>query len=125
MTINIEKLIWIVLEHFNNTDRFQRIRLECLKEQTGHYGKFSIVRKYINVDHLEGTKLSRFIDASVKSEAGERVIADFCEALGFDLQRLFYIARKVRQWESDRSWVRCFPFEKNTVAILNFIKKSV
>ena len=131
--MDLEQLIYLVHEHFDNAESFFKVNLECLENRVGsmrscfvtdrEYKEFRSKARY-SVENLPPKLRARYESTSAKYRAGERLIVDFCDILGLDFQELFQMARLVRKWEARRDWQLCFPFRSNGEAMLEFIKKD-
>jgi len=127
MKMNLENLFYMVLEHFEDTERYHKVRLECWEKQNGQLRKIGCTPKNhpIYVDHLKDRDAYNFARANERAECGERAISDFCRILGVDQQKLYYMVRAIKKWHEKREWQTCFPFtEKNSQAILEYVQAS-
>jgi len=127
MKMNLENLFYMVKEHFENIERYHRIRLECWEKQNGQLRKIGCTPKNCSlyVDHLKGEDATKFAKACERQECGERAIWEFCNILGIDQQKLYCMVRAINKWHEDRQWMVCFPFtDKNNKAILDYIQAS-
>jgi len=125
MMMNLENLFYMVYEHFQTTERYHEIRLECWEKQNGKLRKIGVSPKNypLYVDHLEGEEAVNFATAYERSESEERVISDFCRIIGIDQQKLYSMVRDFIKWHEKREWRECFPFtDKSNKAILNYLQ---
>ena len=125
MTINLENLFYMVMEHLDNAHRYHITRLECWEKQNGELRKIGCTPKNhsLYVDHLEGEDARNFTRAYERSECGARAISDLCTILNIDGGKLYYIVKAIRKWHEKRDWQVCFPFtEKNNSTILNYLQ---
>ena len=125
MKMNLENLIYMVIEHFDNTKEYHKVRLECWEKQNGHRRKWGASPKttVLYIDHLESTDVSKYTRAYERSNCGERAIWDFCNILGIDQQKLYNVVRGINKWHEKREWQFCFPFnDKNSKAIIKYIQ---
>ena len=125
MKMNLENLYYMVMEHFDNTANYHKIRLECWEKQNGHMRKWGATPKTttLYVDHLKDKDASKFARAHERSECGERAIWEFCNILGIDQHKLYSVVKGIKKWHEARDWQACFPFtDKNNEIILGYIK---
>jgi len=125
ININLENLFYMVMEHFENTESYHKIRLACWEKQNGQLRKLGLSPKNcpLYVDLLKGRDAHDFARACERAEHGERVMSGFCAMLGIDRQKLYCMVRAVKKWHDARGWQVCFPFsESNTKAILGYVR---
>jgi len=121
----MENLYYMVLEHFDNTNSYHRIRLECWEKQNSELRKIGCTPKNhsLYVDHLQGDESLNFTRAYERAECGERAISNFCTVLNIDRDKLYHLVKSIRKWHDKRNWQVCFPFtEKNNRTILNYLQ---
>lgn len=125
MNINFENLFYMVQGHFENTNEYHRIRLECWENQNGKLRKIGMTPKNCSlyIDHLDKKDSYRFAKAYERDDCGERDISDFCDILGIDKEKLYSIVKVIIKWHDKIEWRVCFPFEKYSEMILSYISK--
>jgi hypothetical protein len=104
MKINVERLISVVQEFFDNYESYEKYckipyskRDESWKSDYRYYERNYEVRNYC--------------------------LSDLCEILNFDRTRLECIAKLVRRWESRHGWQKCFPIKEHGDKIISYISK--
>jgi hypothetical protein len=125
--MNLEKLFYMVYEHFQNTEEYHKIRLQCWENVHGELRKIGITPKKhpLYVDRLNAVDSRKFTQANERSECTERAIYEFCQILGIDQQKLYSVVRGILKWHDERDWQVCFPFtEKNNKTILEYLKAN-
>ena len=96
MKVNLENLVYMVLEHFDDVKEYYRIK--------------------------EGGDASSFTRVHERMQRGERAMWDFCNILGIDQQKLYNVTKGIRKWHEKRGWQVYFPFGRNSKAILEYLK---
>lgn len=103
MKINIECLIGVVQESFDND---QSYRFECRKKD---YWKRTQAEKDSIAWHERNAHNSN------------SQVYDLCTILGIDMSRLYTIARIARKWEQKHNWEKCFPTDTMHDKILAYL----
>ena len=125
MKMNLEKLYYMVMEQFENTQEYHKVRLKCWEKRNGNLREMGLTPKSfpLYVDELEGRDAYNFAKAYERSEHGERTIGDFCRILGIDQQKLYGIVKGINKWHEKSQWQYCFPFnERNSEAIMGYMQ---
>jgi hypothetical protein len=125
MKMNLENLIYMVQEHLEDAKYYHRVRLECWEKQNGQLRKIGCTSKNhpLYVDHLKGEDAAKFAKYYERSKCGWKAISDFCDILGIDRGKLYYITRAIQRWHEKRDWQVCFPFtERNNKTILEYLQ---
>ena len=125
MNMNLENLFYMVLDHFENTRDYHRVRLECWEKHNGELRKIGCTPKNypLYVDHSKDHDAYNFAKANERAECGERAISDFCRILGIDQQKLYHMVKIINKWHEKRQWQVCFPFtERNSSNILKYLQ---
>ena len=123
--MNLENLFYMVYDHFQNTQDYHRIRLQCWEKQNGKLRKIGITpKKYpLYIDHLNAEDSRNFTRAKERADSTERTISEFCNILGIDQQKLYGMVRGFIKWHNKREWQVCFPFtDKHNKMILNYLQ---
>lgn len=123
--MNLENLFYMVYEHFQNTEEYHKIRLQCWEKHYGELRKIGITPKntplYINSLNAEDSRT--FTKANERSECTERTIWEFCKILGIDQQKLYGMVRDFIKWHEKRDWQVCFPFtDRHNKMILDYLQ---
>ena len=126
MKTDFEKLFYLVYEHFNCTQEYHRVRLECWEKQNGSMRKIGVTPKNMPLysDLLEKEDLYNHTRLYIRYNSGEWWIWELCELLGIDKTKLYGFVRSILKWHEDRDWQSCFPFDKNHDRILNYLRKE-
>jgi hypothetical protein len=101
--INIERLIGVVQESFDNE---QSYRLECKKKS---YWQRTQAEKDMVVWH------ERNCYNSVNA------VGDLAAILSVESNKLYMLARIARKWEQKRKWQYCFPAQDNAKKIIEWL----
>jgi hypothetical protein len=103
MKINIERLIGVVQEHFDNE---QSYRLECKKKDW----------------FMRTQKEKDAVNWHERNQHGaSNEVSDICAILNISIDNLYAIARLARKWEKKHNWQYCFPAESHQEAILKYL----
>lgn len=105
MKINIERLIGVVQESFDNN---QSYRLECQKKP---YWRRTQAEKDSVAWHERN------------QHGSSNEVRDLCEILNIDINNLYTIARLARKWDQKRKWQKCFPAQDHEQQILKYFEK--
>lgn len=103
MKINLERLIGVVQESFDNTSSYRL----CF-----------VNKKWYQMDEKERAH-ANWCERNEHGSSNE--MYDLCRILDIDCNRLYTIARLARRWEQKHNWERCFPVQDHKEQILKYL----
>lgn len=103
MKINIDRLIGVVQEHFDNE---QSYILECKKKEW--FRRTQTEKDAVN-----------WHERNQHGTSNE--VTDICAILNISTDKLYTMARLARKWEKKHNWELCFPAEPHKEAILRYL----
>ena len=128
MRIDLEKLFYLVHEHFNNTAEYRKAHLEYWRKQNAFFGRHNFKHGKSNPlypDLLDKDDARRYTRLFQRYESGEWWVWEFCEVLGFDRGKLYGLVRGIRQWYERGNWQYCFfTAHKDKDKIFDYLRKG-
>ena len=128
MKVDLERLYYLIYEHFNNTAEYRKAHLEYWRRQNACLGRFKFrqgVSNPLYPDLLDKEDACRYAKLSQRHDSGEWWIWELCAMLGIDQIKLYGLVRGISKWYERGNWQYCFfTAHKDKDRILDYLRKE-